>query len=86
MISFIGAPIPLSEPHKQPHTGICCVFCRFMVEIYITDHTHLMQGATLMAYKILLVEDNPHIMEINAETLRMENYDVVGAPDGKTCI
>lgn len=39
-----------------------------------------------MAYKILLVEDNPHIMEINAETLRMENYDIIEAPDGKTCL
>ena len=39
-----------------------------------------------MAYKILLVEDNPHIMEINTEALGMENYEVVGAPDGKTCM
>ena len=39
-----------------------------------------------MAYKILLVEDNPHIMEINTEALEMENYEVVGAPDGKTCL
>lgn len=39
-----------------------------------------------MAYRILLVEDNPHIMEINTEVLRMENYEVVGAPDGKTCL
>ncbi|MBR5421572.1 MAG: response regulator transcription factor [Lachnospiraceae bacterium] len=39
-----------------------------------------------MGYKILLVEDNPHIMEINAETLMMENYDVLEAVDGKSCM
>ena len=39
-----------------------------------------------MTYKILLVEDNPHIMEINSETLTMEGYEVVEAPDGKTCL
>lgn len=39
-----------------------------------------------MAYKILLVEDNAHIMEINSETLTMEGYEVVEAPDGKTCL
>lgn len=39
-----------------------------------------------MAYRILLVEDNPHIMEINSESLTMEGYEVVEAPDGKTCL
>ena len=39
-----------------------------------------------MAYRILLVEDNPHIMEINSESLIMEGYEVVEAPDGKTCL
>ncbi len=30
-----------------------------------------------MSYTILLVEDNPHIMEINAEALMMEDYTVL---------
>lgn len=36
-----------------------------------------------MSYTILLVEDNPHIMEINYEALVMEDYRVVRAFDGK---
>ena len=36
-----------------------------------------------MGYTILLVEDNPHIMEINYEALVMEDYRVVRAFDGK---
>lgn len=39
-----------------------------------------------MSYKILLVEDNPHIMEINHEALMMEDYDVLEAADGKQCL
>ncbi len=39
-----------------------------------------------MAYRILIVEDNPHIMEINHEALVMEDYEVVEAPDSKTCM
>lgn len=39
-----------------------------------------------MSYKILLVEDNPHIMEINHEALMMEDYDVLEAYDGKQCL
>ncbi|MBR5420001.1 MAG: response regulator transcription factor [Lachnospiraceae bacterium] len=39
-----------------------------------------------MAYRILLVEDNPHIMEINSEALMMEDYEVLEAVDGKSCM
>lgn len=39
-----------------------------------------------MSYQILLVEDNPHIMEINYEALMMEDYDVLRAYDGKECM
>lgn len=39
-----------------------------------------------MSYKVLLVEDNPHIMEINHEALMMEDYDVLEAYDGKQCL
>ena len=39
-----------------------------------------------MRHTILLVEDNPHIMEINREALMMEDYDVLEATDGKTCM
>ena len=39
-----------------------------------------------MGYRILLVEDNPHIMEINAEALMMEDYEVLEAVDGKSCM
>ena len=39
-----------------------------------------------MSYTILLVEDNPYIMEINREALRMENYTVLEAADGNTCL
>ncbi|MCR4586595.1 MAG: response regulator, partial [Lachnospiraceae bacterium] len=39
-----------------------------------------------MGYKILLVEDNPHIMEINTEALEMEDYEVFQAADGKSCM
>ncbi len=39
-----------------------------------------------MGYKILLVEDNPHIMEINTEALEMEDYEVLQATDGKSCM
>ncbi len=39
-----------------------------------------------MGYKILLVEDNPHIMEINTEALEMEDYEVFQAVDGKSCM
>ena len=39
-----------------------------------------------MGYSILLVEDNPHIMEINAEALMMEDYEVLEAVDGKSCM
>lgn len=35
---------------------------------------------------VLLVEDNPHIMEINAEVLSAEGYRVLQAEDGKTCM
>lgn len=38
-----------------------------------------------MCYTILLVEDNPHIMDINYEALIMEGYDVVKAKDGREC-
>ena len=36
-----------------------------------------------MAYTILLIEDNPHIMEINYEALIMEEYHVLRAFDCK---
>ena len=39
-----------------------------------------------MSYTILLVEDNPHIMEINREALVMENYTVLEAADGRACM
>lgn len=39
-----------------------------------------------MSATILLVEDNPHIMEINREVLTGEGYRVLQAPDGKTCM
>jgi len=39
-----------------------------------------------LSYKVLLVEDNPHIMEINHEALMMEDYDVLEAYDGKQCL
>ncbi|MBQ6257944.1 MAG: response regulator transcription factor [Clostridia bacterium] len=39
-----------------------------------------------MSYTILLVEDNPHIMEINHEALMMEGYDVLEAKDGRECM
>ncbi|MBR6020420.1 MAG: response regulator transcription factor [Lachnospiraceae bacterium] len=39
-----------------------------------------------MSYTVLLVEDNPHIMEINYEALMMEDYHVLKAYDGKSCI
>ena len=39
-----------------------------------------------MGYRILLVEDNPHIMEINSEELMMEDYEVLEAVDGKSCM
>ena len=39
-----------------------------------------------MSNTILLVEDNPHIMEINVEVLTGEDYRVLQAPDGKTCM
>lgn len=39
-----------------------------------------------MRETILLVEDNPHIMAINAEVLSGEDYRVLQAPDGKTCM
>ncbi|MBR5110632.1 MAG: response regulator transcription factor [Clostridia bacterium] len=39
-----------------------------------------------MSHTILLVEDNPHIMEINHEALVMEGYDVVKAKDGRECM
>lgn len=39
-----------------------------------------------MSYTILLVEDNPYIMEINREALRMENYTVLEAADAKACM
>ena len=35
---------------------------------------------------ILLVEDNPHIMEINREALIMEDYRVLQAQDGQACM
>ena len=39
-----------------------------------------------MSYTILLVEDNPHIMEINREALVMEDYTVLEAADGRACM
>lgn len=39
-----------------------------------------------MSFTILLVEDNPHIMEINREALMMENYTVLEADDGDSCM
>jgi len=39
-----------------------------------------------MPHTVLLVEDNPHIMEINREALLMEGYEVLEAEDGKGCI
>ena len=39
-----------------------------------------------MSYCILLVEDNPHIMEINYEAMIMEDYKVLRAMDGKSCL
>lgn len=39
-----------------------------------------------MRETILLVEDNPHIMEINSEVLLGEGYTVLQAADGKTCM
>ena len=39
-----------------------------------------------MSYTILLVEDNPHIMEINREALMMEDYAVLEAADGRVCM
>lgn len=39
-----------------------------------------------MRETILLVEDNPHIMAINAEVLSGEDYRVLQALDGKTCM
>ncbi len=39
-----------------------------------------------MRETILLVEDNPHIMEINREVLCAEDYRVLQAPDGHSCM
>lgn len=39
-----------------------------------------------MSYTVLLVEDNPHIMEINREALTMRDYRVVEATNGKECM
>lgn len=39
-----------------------------------------------MSYTILLVEDNPYIMEINREALIMEDYAVLEAADGRECM
>ena len=39
-----------------------------------------------MGHTILLVEDNPHIMEINQEALMMEGYNVLEAGNGKSCM
>ncbi|MBQ6660884.1 MAG: response regulator transcription factor [Lachnospiraceae bacterium] len=39
-----------------------------------------------MSYTVLLVEDNPHIMEINYEALMMEDYTVLRAFDGRECM
>ena len=39
-----------------------------------------------MSDSILLVEDNPYIMEINREALIMEDYTVLEATDGRACM
>lgn len=39
-----------------------------------------------MSYTVLLVEDNPHIMEINREALIMRDYRVLEATNGKECM
>ena len=39
-----------------------------------------------MSFTILLVEDNPHIMDINSEVLMMEGYRVLKAEDGHSCM
>ena len=39
-----------------------------------------------MSFTILLVEDNPHIMEINREALMMEDYTVLEADSGSACM
>ena len=39
-----------------------------------------------MSYTILLVEDNPYIMDINREALLMEDYTVLEATDGRACM
>ena len=39
-----------------------------------------------MQFTILLVEDNPHIMEINSEALQMEGYAVLEARNGRECM
>ena len=39
-----------------------------------------------MSYTILLVEDNPYIMEINREALVMEDYTVLQAADARECM
>lgn len=39
-----------------------------------------------MSYTVLLVEDNPHIMEINHEALEMNDYRVLEARDGGECM
>ncbi len=39
-----------------------------------------------MSFTILLVEDNPHIMEINREALMIEDYTVLEAVSGSACM
>ena len=39
-----------------------------------------------MSYTILLVEDNPYIMEINREALIMEDYTVLEAYTARECM
>ncbi|MBQ6164529.1 MAG: response regulator transcription factor [Clostridia bacterium] len=39
-----------------------------------------------MSYTILLVEDNPFIMDINREALLMEDYTVLEATDARACM
>lgn len=39
-----------------------------------------------MSHTILLVEDNPYIMDINYEALMMEGYRVLKAEDGRGCM
>lgn len=39
-----------------------------------------------MSYTILLVEDNPHIMEINREALMLEDYTVLESDSGSACM